>query len=194
MSKTNYLLSASAVLSLILVGCATAPKEKAPEAPPTAALPSWVANPTIEDGIASSECVPWSGDMSLDRAEAVAKARADLAKQIEIKVKAMDKTYARKVKTAGGVASGGVFESVSKQVTNRNLNATQVNKVDVVKINNADHLCAMVVFGRAANRRLFDDLINTSQVVQQISPQDESAMWEEFKAFKAQQELDKETQ
>jgi hypothetical protein len=193
MKKTNYVLATSAVLSLVLAGCASTPKET-PSMPPLLMLPAWVANPSIEDGIASAECVPWSGDMSLDRAEAVAKARADLAKQIEIKVKAMDKTYARKVKTTGGISTGGVFETVSKQVTNRNLNASQVNKVDVVQINNTDHLCAMVVFGREASRRLFDDILNNTQVAQQFSPQDEAVLWEEFKAYKAQQELDKETQ
>ena len=193
MKKRNDVLAVSAVLSLVLAGCASAPKEPA-VTPPKSALPDWVMNPTLEDGIASSECVPWSGDMSIDRGEAIALARADLAKQIEIKVKAMDKTYARKVKTASGTSTGKVFEQVSKQVANRNLNASQVNKVDVVKINNTDHLCAMVVFGRAASRHLFDEIINSSPVAQQISPQDESVLFEEFKAYKAQQELNKETQ
>lgn len=185
--------AAAVAACVILASCASAPKEVAkPE--PASALPDWVANPTIEDGIASSECVPWSGDMSLDRTEAVAKARADLTKQIEVKVKAMDKTYARKVKTAGGISTGGTFETVSKQVANRNLTASQVNKVDMVNINGAQHLCTMVVFGREANKRLFEDLIKTSGAAQQISPQDESILWEEFKAYKAQQELDRETQ
>ena len=184
---------AAASICVILASCASAPKEVTkPE--PSSELPDWVANPTIEDGIASSECVPWSGDMSLDRAEAVAKARADLTKQIEIRVKAMDKTYARKVKTAGGITTGGTFETVSKQVANRNLNASQVNKVGMVDINGTQHLCAMVVFGREANKRIFDDLIKTSQVAPQINPQDESVLWEEFKAYKGHQELEKETQ
>jgi hypothetical protein len=189
----NLHTTVAAALCIILASCASAPKE-VPKAEPTSTLPDWVANPTIEDGIASSECVPWSGDMSLDRAEAVAKARADLTKQIEIKVKAMDKTYARKVKTAGGVTTGGTFETVSKQVANRNLNASQVNKVGMVDINGTQHLCAMVVFGREANKRIFEDLIKNSQVTQQISPQDESVLWEEFKAYKGHQELDRETQ
>ena len=132
--------------------------------------------------------------MSLDRTEAVAKARADLAKQIESKVKAMDKDYARKTTTAGGVSTGGVFESVSKIVTQRNLQLTQVIKVDIVDINKTDHLCAMVAFGSSAQKKLFEDLIDSSAVAQQIDPQAEAAMYEEFKAYKAQQELDLETQ
>lgn len=179
-------------VSLALAGCASAPPAPTTPETPVSVLPSWIANPIIEDGVAASECVPWTGDMSLDRAEAVAKARADLAKQIEIKVKAMDKTYARKVKTAEGIATGGVFETVSRQVTQQNLNATQVNRQDIVKINGQDHLCAMVVFGREATKRLFENLIKDSGVAQ-ISPQDESVLFEEFKAYKAQQELDQET-
>lgn len=179
-------------ISLALAGCASAPPAPPTPQKPVSVLPSWVANPTIEDGIAASECVPWTGDMSLDRAEAVAKARADLAKQIEIKVKAMDKTYGRKVKTAQGVATGGVFETVSKQVTQKMLNATQVNKQDIVDIAGKQHLCAVVVFGREATKRLFENLIQDSDVAQ-ISSQDEAALFEEFKAYKAQQELSEET-
>jgi hypothetical protein len=41
---------------------------------------------------------------------------------------------------------------------------------------------------------LFDEIVKNSQVAEQISPQDEGVLFEEFKAFKAQQELDKETQ
>ena len=191
MNKRFHTPAAIAVC-VILASCASVPKEIS-KPDPSSGLPDWVANPTIEDGIASSECVPWSGDMSLDRAEAVAKARADLTKQIEIRVKAMDKTYARKVKTAGGITTGGTFETVSKQVANRNLNASQVNKVGMVDINGTQHLCAMVVFGREVNKQIFEDLISASQVTPQISPQDESVLWEEFKAYKGHQELDKET-
>lgn len=194
MHQQLHTLLAAAAVSIILISCTTVPKQAPEPETPVSTLPDWVANPTIEDGIASSDCVPWSGDMSLDRAEAVAKARADLTKQIEIRVKAMDKTYARKVKTAAGVTSGGTFESVSKQVANRNLNASQVNKVGMVNINGVQHLCTMVVFGREANRRIFEDLIQTSQASSQISPQDESVLWEEFKAYKSQQELERETQ
>ncbi|MCP4406720.1 MAG: hypothetical protein GY807_02990 [Gammaproteobacteria bacterium] len=194
MKKTKSIIAASAVLSLVLAGCASAPKEL-PKPSSASEIPDWVLNPTIEDGIASAQCVPWSGDMSLDRSEAIAEARADLVKQIEVKVKAMDKTYARRVTAKSGTSTGKVFEKVSKQVASRNLTATQVNKVDPgVKINEVVHLCAMVVFGREANKRLFEDLISSSGASENISPQDEDIMFEEFKAFKAQQELDKETQ
>lgn len=190
--KHSLHIAVAVAASMIVAGCASTPKEKAkPNA--ISSLPDWVSNPTIADGIASSECVPWSGDMSLDRAEAVAKARADLAKQIDIKVKAMDKTYGRKTKTAAGVSSGGVFETVSKQVTQRNLSATQVIKVDLVDINKTDHLCAMVAFGSAASKKLFDDIVSSSAAADQISPQDERVLWEEFKAYKGHQELDAET-
>ncbi|MEA3410230.1 MAG: hypothetical protein U9R74_01670 [Pseudomonadota bacterium] len=190
--KHSVHIAIAIAASVIIAGCASTPKEEK-KTTQISSLPDWVSNPTIADGIASSECVPWSGDMSLDRAEAVAKARADLAKQIDIKVKAMDKTYGRKTKTAAGVSSGGVFETVSKQVTQRNLSATQVIKVDIVDVNKVDHLCAMVAFGSAASKKIFEDIVSSSSVAQQISPQDESVLWEEFKAHKSQQELEAET-
>ena len=186
----TYRITVIALAAAITAGCASGAQQSAT----TKSLPDWVTAPYVKDGFTDTQCVKANASMGILKNSATALGRAEIAKQIDVQVKAMDKTYARKVKTADGISTGGVFETVSKQVTNRNLTASQVNKVDVVQINNADHLCAMVVFGREANRRLFDDLINTTQVAQQISPQDEGVLWEEFKAYKSQQELDKETQ
>eukprot|EP00767_Chilomastix_cuspidata_P007135 gnl/Chilomastix_cuspidata/7712.p1 GENE.gnl/Chilomastix_cuspidata/7712~~gnl/Chilomastix_cuspidata/7712.p1 ORF type:complete len:192 (-),score=16.70 gnl/Chilomastix_cuspidata/7712:13-588(-) len=172
--------------SFFLFGCAPQqqPEKKGID------LPMWVLNPTIEGGIASTECVVYTGDISLDKAEAVALARASLAKQIEVKVKAMDKTYQRKVKTKDGVAAGGVFESVSKQVAQQYLKGARAIKMDLIDIEGKKQWCVMVAMDPSITEKLFKNLVKESGA--NLDPQDESVLYEEFKAYKAGQELDEE--
>ena len=183
------------VPSVILGGCSTGPVPKVENtnAPASKALPEWVGNPAIVDGIASTGCVLWAGDLSLDRAEAVAEARAALAKTIDIKIRAMDKTYGNKNRTVNGASWGGVFETTSKQVTERYLSASHVVNVDIVKIEKKKHLCAMVAIEGVASRKLFDEIVSNSSGAEQVSPQDESVLWEVFKANRGQEELSEET-
>ncbi|MFA9460356.1 hypothetical protein [Thiohalorhabdus methylotrophus] len=167
----------------LMAGCASSGKSTEG----TAGLPSWVMNPTIEGGIAATECVPASQDLSLDKAEATAKARATLVKQINLKVKAMDKTYQRKVKSQSGTTTGGTFESVSRQVADQYLSGSRATKVNYVDINGKRNLCAMVTMDPKTTESLFKELVAQSE--KKLSPQDEEVLYEEFKAKKAQEAL-----
>ncbi|PIE75366.1 MAG: hypothetical protein CSA18_00325 [Deltaproteobacteria bacterium] len=172
---------------VLLSGCTSSKSEPEPKG---IDLPAWILNPTIEGGLASTECVVYTGDISLDKAEATAVARASLAKQIEVKVKAMDKTYQRKVKTKEGVAAGGVFESVSKQVASQYLKGSRVIKMDLIEIDGKKQWCVMVALDPSLTEKLFKNIVKESGA--NLDPQDESVLYEEFKAFKAGQELDAE--
>ncbi|MDY0362736.1 MAG: hypothetical protein RBR08_14895 [Desulforegulaceae bacterium] len=166
-------------------GCAEKSVEKA-----GIDLPGWVLDPTVEGGIASTECVIYTGDISLDKAEAVALARADIAKQIDVKVKAMDKTYQNKVKTKDGVAAGGVFESVSKQIAQQQLKGARAIKMDLIEIDGKKQWCVMVALDPTLTDRLFKNIVKESGA--NLDPQDEAVLYQEFKAYKAGQELDAE--
>lgn len=186
--------------SLILSGCAgnkvrpeppaaPAPAAVAPAANSFAQLPDWILNPHIEGGIGSAECVVYTHDMGLDKAEAVANARADLAKQIQVKVEAMDKTYKRKVRATGNTSSGGTFESVSRQVASQFLSGSRVIRMEQVMIDNKSNLCVLVALNPSLTKELFDALVDGSN--QQVSPADRDMLYEEFRAAKAQEEMDK---
>lgn len=183
MVSFGFILFASISL---LTGCSTTEKSEKPKVD----LPMWVLNPVIEGGIAASECVVYTGDIGIDKAEAVALGRASLAKQIEVKVKAMDKTYQRKVKSKKGIAVGGVFETVSKQIAKRDLQGARAIKFDVINVGGKDQLCVMVALDPTLTEKLFKNLVKESGA--DLNAQDESALYEEFKAYKAQQELDAE--
>lgn len=180
--KKLFAFAAAAVLA----SCGSVPeKEQA------ASIPSWILNPTIDDGIAATECVNFSGNMNIDKAQAVASARANITKQINVKVQAMDKTYARKTETADKLVTSNVFESVSKQLAQQSLVGSRPEKVEILEIAGKQQLCAMVTLKPAITEKLFQDIIKNSG--EKIAAQDESILFEEFKAHKAQQELESST-
>jgi len=153
-------------------------------------IPSWILNPQVEDGIAVSECVLFSGNMSIDKQQAVANARTSLAQRIETRVSAMDKSYRDKVEVASGVESGSTFSSVSKQVTQQTLVGTNPIKTDITKIAGKDNLCVLVAIGQQSTKAYFDQLVDKAALPMNAAEKD--VLYAEFKAQRAEELLDKE--
>lgn len=153
-------------------------------------IPSWILNPQVEEGIAVSECVLWSGNMSIDKQQAIANARTSLAQRIETRVSALDKTYRDKVEVTSGVESGSTFSSVSKQVTQQTLTGTNPIKTDIVKIADKDNLCVLVAIGQASTKAIFDGLVNASE--RPMNAEQKDVLYQEFKAQRAELQLDQE--
>ena len=147
--------------------------------------------PLIEGGFADTQCVDASADFNILKTKATALARAEIAKQINIQVKAMDKTHDELVEVNDGTAEGSTFSSVSKQVTNQMLAGTRSVKIDYVDFpDNTQKLCSMVTMEPDQTKELFDGLVKASG--KKLSAQNESVLYQEFKAHKAQVELEKE--
>jgi hypothetical protein len=184
--KTRILIS-SVLVASALSACSSS--DKGYESSELAEnIPDWVLNPTIENGLAASDCTKFSGNMSVDSKVAVANARLALAQQISVQVQGLDKTYARRTDTNEETSVGSNFSSVSKQITQQNLSGALVKKVDIVNILNAEHLCAQVTLAPSETEALFEKLVVGSQ--QTINAKDKTFLYEEFKAFKAEQDLD----
>ncbi|MDA7745902.1 hypothetical protein N8878_01035 [Psychromonas sp.] len=145
-------------------------------------IPSWILNPQVEDGIAVSECVLWSGNMSIDRQHAISNARTALAQRIESRVSALDKSYRDKVEVTSGAESGSTFSSVSKQITEQTLVGTTALKTDIVKIAKKDNLCVLVAIGQQSTKKVFDELIKAAD-----RPMNSSQKNELYQQFKSQQ-------
>jgi hypothetical protein len=187
------MLAAATAVALIS-GCATQETKPAPETTSSVNLPDWVMNPVIENGIADTQCVAAKPGIGMNylKSQATSLARAELAKQIEIKVKAMDKTYQRLADTQQGTSVGGSFESVSKQVTQKNLSGSRAIKMDYVTMpGNAQNFCVMVAMSPEVTKTLFKDLISESGN-NNISPTNEAVLYERFLAKKATEELEAE--
>jgi len=189
MKLNNILKGLSSVVAFSLLGaCASQPP--APEAQKTK-LPDWVLMPIIENGIADTQCVQTTADFNILKNKATALARAELAKQIEIKVKTMDKTYQRLTDTNEGSSTGSTFESVSKQLANKTLSGSRATKVDYIDFpDNTQKLCVMVTMSPELTESLFKNMVKESG--RNISPQNEAVLYERFLAKKAADEMEAE--
>ena len=158
-----------------LAGCASQP-------------PDWIMKPVADGGFAATECVKDSGNLSLDRQIAVAKARAEVAKQIELRVAAMDKTYTRLTEETNAPAgaekpaqSRGLqtaFESVSKQIAEQTLTGLAPARVEYVEVNGERNLCAMVTVDRAQTRQAYDQIVQASGA--NLAPAASEALYKDF--------------
>ena len=134
--------------------------------------PAWIMTPSSPGGFAATECVKDSGNLSLDRQVAVAKARAEVAKQFELRVAAMDKTYTRLTEESNAPAKGDkpsqaravqtAFESVSKQIAEQTLSGLVPTRVEYVDLQDQRQLCAMVAADKGAARQAFDAVVQAS--------------------------------
>lgn len=186
MKANSIKLILSATLVTLVSACSTSPTPETLNEN----IPEWVLNPKLKDGIAAAECVPSSGNMSIDKAQAIALARLSIAQQISTRVKALDKTYQERVDTSGEIATGSTFSSVSKQVTDQALVGATPLKTSYANFNGKNQLCVLAGLNPKQTKNLFSDLVKESQ--RSLSMQDESVLYQEFKAYKAQQELDRE--
>ncbi|ESP90351.1 MULTISPECIES: LPP20 family lipoprotein [Pseudoalteromonas] len=172
----------------ILAGCSSTQDKSASQSKVN--IPDWVLNPTIENGIAAADCVKFSGNISIDQKHSVANARLALAQQIETRIEGLDKTFANRTDANDDTTVGSTFSSVSKQLTKQTLNGSRVNKADVVEIGGKDYYCSLVVLSPQLTHSLFKDVIKESK--KEINPQDEKFLYQEFKAYKAEKDLEKE--
>ena len=190
--KKLTLVAASSVLLAACAGNKPAPQADAPVAPKIQ-LPSWVMLPMVEDGFADTQCVKTVADMNILKNKAVALGRAEIAKQINIQVKAMDKTYQNLTETAKGSTAGSTFESVSKQVTQQKLSGSRPIKMDYIDFpDGTQKLCVMVAMSPAVTKALFQELVSATG--KQLAPNDDAALYQEFKSYKAQEEMEQEFQ
>ncbi len=181
--KKFYILLA--MLTLILfTGCSNKEKkqdvEKKVVSEELSQYPDWYINPTYEDGLASVGSAKIGvGGLSFARQEAMADARAQLAQSIEVKVNTMFKSYVNTVGLGGEDGLEKVATSVSKQVASQTLKGSRQEQLDRV----GDELLILVVIPNESLREETKKAVNTTLG-------NDQALWQEFKAEKAQQELD----
>lgn len=190
MKRSNLVILLSSALLLTACGSTQTPVAESKPQTSLSGIPQWVLNPVVDNAIAAADCVKFSGNISIDQKMAAANARQALAQQIETRVEALDKTYANRTDANQEITTGATFSSVSKQVTKQKLTGSRVVKSDVVKIAGQDQFCVMVTLTPEVTQDLFSSIINESK--RSVNPKDEKFLYQEFKAFKAEQDLDKE--
>ncbi|MGJ8669166.1 MAG: hypothetical protein ACSHXK_06730 [Oceanococcus sp.] len=140
--------------------------------------PTWVLLPEAEAGFAASGCTPDTRNISVDRQWAIARARADLARNLAVAVKNLDSVYAKTSRENGKTVSEDVFESSSEQVTEQSLAGSRAVKVEYLEFNGQRQLCALVQLGREESSELFRGLVSAAEVT--LDPAGEDALYREF--------------
>lgn len=170
-------------LVLLLGACTNTPENS----PIVDNVPDWVLNPQSTDSLVATDCVRYSGNLSVDKKMVAASARVELAQQISARIEAMDKTYAARTDADNEASVSNVFSQVSKQITQQTLNGARVIKTAVIQIDGVDQLCSQMELSPEKTQALLDNVISAADV--KVNPQDQKFLYQEFKAYKAQQDL-----
>ena len=118
------------MILITLVGCGGKAVAPEPTNPNPLNLPEWFMNPPTEPGFLFSTAEATSRSLQMSVNKAKQTARADLAQQIEAKVKSMVKQFTEEV----GLGEDSEFltqtTDVSKSIASTTLRGTKVRKVD----------------------------------------------------------------
>lgn len=176
-------IALTAALSTTLIGCANQ-QEKITS---NIGLPNWVVAPNIDNGLAESACVPYSGHFSIDRAQATALARNALTEQIEVRAASLTKTHLSKTDTVGGSSIGADFESSARQIAEATLKGTKADKADIFTIDEKKQFCVLVTLAERETDDVAQQIITASGA--KLSSEDKEVLAEQFKANEGQEEL-----
>jgi hypothetical protein len=173
-----------AMLSTVLSACSSVNEEVSERSD----LPTWILSPSIDDGIAATDCVIYSGNLSVDRKMATANSRVTLAQQITLNVDSLDKAYLNRVNASQDATTGATFSSAAKLLTRQTLNGSRVIKADLVEIKDVEHFCVLTALSPKLTNDLYNDIVKNSK--RELSDNDDKFLRQEFKAFKANRALE----
>lgn len=185
MRKVYSLFTVLAVAVLVMGGCETAPdKVEPPEMKDEFAnAPKWVLMPEMEGGLSSVGSAKMSkAGIQFTRTSALANARDELARQMNLKVKNLVKNFTQTTGIGDDETVEKVSSSVSKQVANQVIAGS---KQKDMWISPSNELFVLVVLDPSAAAEAVKQSIETSY-------KNEQALWQQFQAKKAHEELDSE--
>lgn len=179
------------VSAIGLAGCASeqAKKQEAQENMSPGGLPQWVSAPdSLVEGYAATGCVPWGGDFSIAEAMALTDARDKLAQGMRIKVAGLNKKYQSSTTSGTATTTGKTFTAATQQLVDETLSGARQNRTDFVNLADQKNLCSMVVIDPARLKAFLAQYATLAPAA--LRPTSEETLYQEFKAQKAQEELD----
>ncbi|MEF3191867.1 MAG: LPP20 family lipoprotein [Campylobacterales bacterium] len=197
-SGKNVLLrrvGVAALMSAVVLGMAGCAKEKAPAPAPSvsvapsspyaaelAGAPAWVLDPAVEGAlcaVGSAKIGPAGLQFAMN--EAAAQARNDLARQIKVNVANMIKGFTQQTGVGDAAVVDKVVADVSKQLAKEDLQGSKVTKKWISPTGTVWVLVVMPDPKTVASH--IKETVKTSL-------QNDQALWQQFQAKKAQDELD----
>ncbi len=180
--KKLFVLLTVLVFALVFIGgCASTPStvDEYEDAP------SWVLDggASVEEGSAAVGSAKISkAGMNFTRTEALAYARDELAKQLGVKVKNMVKNFTQSTGIGDDETVDKVSSQVSTQVTNETISGSRQKDI---WISPSKDLYVLVYIDSEILKASVKNSVQTSM-------KNEAALWQQFQAKKAYDDLDKE--
>jgi hypothetical protein len=172
-------------VSLVAVGCGGKSTEQKIANPCFEGAPAWVLSPELEGGLAAtgSAKVGIAG-MQFAKTEAMASGRDELARILGLKVKNMVKNFTQATGVGDDQTVDKVSAQVSKQIANETLNGSRQKDIWMSPCN---ELYVLVVLDPATVQEYAKQAVQSSY-------KNDQALWQQFQAKKAYEELDQEIQ
>jgi hypothetical protein len=183
MNKAAYLV-AGVAMSALLAGCRGTKEEVAdcvfPDSPGTAA-PGWICDEPVEgvEVSAVGSAQKSGAGHSFMKQMAATDARVQLAQRMKVQVRNMIKQYVETTGAADQETVDKAMTSVTKQITNETLVGTKIFKT---RTSPSGTLYVLLGMDPASVETAAENAIKTSM-------KNERALWQQFKAQKAQDEL-----
>ena len=184
----RLLFSSAIIATMLFTGCGSSNKSITPKAPQCqidgTSAPVWVCNggANMEGGVfavGSAQKTPLG--IGFQRQEAMAAARDALSRQISIKVKNMFKSYMSSTGVGNAQTAERVATSVSKQLAYQTLRNSKLLNTWI-----SPKGTMFVLVG------IKGSIKNAVKQAVKTTFHNDQALWQEFKAKKAQEELDSE--
>lgn len=168
-------------LALVLVGCGKEEPKQQLADPCFVGAPAWVLNPQVEGALAAAGSAKKSAaGMQFTRDAAMANARSEIARMIEVKVSTMVKDFTQVTGVGDSETVDKVSSSVSKQIASQSLQGTSQKDI---WMSPCGELYVLVVLNPKQVAELTKQQVTTSF-------KNDQALWQQFQAKKAQDELD----
>ncbi len=147
----------------------------------------------MEGGIAACKCNTAASmeEVTYARDESIADARSELARMLELRVENMVKRYRSRTVANTKRAIGSTFEDVAKQVARQYLKGSRPIAYKTFRAEGGKYMvCAVVALQPQVVKEMISAIAKEANL---NNPRDEDILYQEFKAYKAFQELEKET-
>ena len=150
------------VLSIMLIGCGGT---KSLQATDTGDIPDWFTNVPKDPNFLYAAKTATSQDLQLALDKAATDARAEIARQVEIKVEGLQKRFQEETGTSTDAQLLEQFTQANKTVVSTSLSGTQVTKQKQVKDGSLWRAYVLVEYPvGAANQALLQQIKNNEQL------------------------------
>jgi ribosomal protein S20 len=196
MKLKSSLVGFSLVTLLALTGCTSQPSAEEVAASGSqdpnvcyeggVEAPNWLCDPTIEGGMGAVGSAPKTPlGRGFQQTEAMANARDQLAREMGTKVKNMFKSFAQSTGVGENQSIEKVATNVSKQVSKQNI-------VGAVQKNRWQSPDGTLFLHVALEKDAIQSFVEETKNIVKTSLRNDEALYQQFQAKKAMEELEKE--